>query len=132
MKFNPDCMRDLLLYLEENLTLSSDLEFQFVSIQNLEKNLPYAIQEIANMVLVLDDAGFIHATRFITDNHVDELVVFRITYSGYQLIESIRPQPVWRKVKSIGQNIGSFSISVISQIASGVLTPMVSAFLKNP
>ena len=132
MKFNPDCMRDTLLYLEENLTLSQDLEIQFISVQDLSKNLPYPIQEIANMVLVLDDAEFIDASRFDAGNQICELLVLRITYSGYQLIESIRPQPVWKKIKSIGQNIGSFSTSVILQIASGVLTPMVNAFLTNP
>ena len=84
------------------------------------------------MVLVLDDAEFIDASRFDAGNQICELLVLRITYSGYQLIESIRPQPVWKKIKSIGQNIGSFSTSVILQIASGVLTPMVNAFLKNP
>ncbi len=97
MKFNPDCMRDILLYLEENLTLSPDLEIQFISVQDLSKNLPYPIQEIANMVLVLDDAEFIDASRFDAGNQICELLVLRITYSGYQLIESIRPQPVWEK-----------------------------------
>ena len=75
MKFNPDCMRDILLYLEENLTLSPDLEIQFISVQDLSKNLPYPIQEIANMVLVLDDAEFIDASRFDAGNQICELLV---------------------------------------------------------
>lgn len=132
MKFNPDCMKDVLFYLEENLTFSSDLEPEYVTIQTLVENLPYTIQEIANMILIMDEAGFISASKFGSNNRIQELFVNRITYSGYQLIESIRPQPVWEKVKSIGQNIGSFSISVISQIASGALTQMVNAFLTNP
>ena len=49
MKFNPDCMRDILFYLEENLAFSDDLEPKYVSIQGLSENLPYTIQEIANM-----------------------------------------------------------------------------------
>lgn len=132
MKFNPDCMKDVLFYLEENLTFSSDLEPEHVTIQTLVENLPYTIQEIANMILIMDEAEFISVSKFVSNNHIQELLVNRITYSGYQLIESIRPQPVWEKVKSVGQNIGSFSISVISQIASGVLTQMVNAFLTNP
>lgn len=132
MKFNPDCMRDILFYLEENLAFSDDLEPKYVSIQGLSENLPYAIQEIANMILIMDDAGFISASKFVSNNKIQELIVNRITYDGYQIIESIRPQTVWKKVKSVGRNVGSFSISVISQIASGVLTPMVNSFLKNP
>lgn len=132
MKFNPDCMRDILFYLEENLAFSDDLEPKYVSIQGLSENLPYTIQEIANMILIMDDAGFISASKFVSNNKIQELIVNRITYDGYQIIESIRPQTVWKKVKSVGHNVGSFSISVISQIASGVLTPMVNSFLKNP
>lgn len=132
MKFNPDCMRDILFYLEENLTFSDDLDPKYVSIQGLSENLPYTIQEIANMILIMDDAGFISASKFVSNNKIQELIVNRITYDGYQIIESIRPQTVWKKVKSVGRNVGSFSISVISQIASGVLTPMVNSFLKNP
>lgn len=132
MKFNPDCMRDILFYLEENLAFSDDLEPKYVSIQGLSENLPYTIQEIANMILIMDDAGFISASKFVSNNKIQELIVNRITYGGYQIIESIRPQTVWKKVKSVGRNVGSFSISVISQIASGVLTPMVNSFLKNP
>lgn len=132
MKFNPDCMRDILFYLEENLAFSDDLEPKYVSIQGLSENLPYTIQEIANMILIMDDAGFISASKFVSNNKIQELIVNRITYDGYQIIESIRPQTVWKKVKSVGRNVGSFSISVISQIASGVLTPMVNSFLKNP
>ncbi len=132
MKFNPDCMRDILFYLEENLAFSDDLEPKYVSIQGLSENLPYTIQEIANMILIMDDAGFIFASKFVSNNKIQELIVNRITYDGYQIIESIRPQTVWKKVKSVGRNVGSFSISVISQIASGVLTPMVNSFLKNP
>ena len=131
MKFNPDCMRDVLLYLEENLTYSPELRLQFISIQDLDKNLPHTIQEIANMVLVLDDADFIDASRFDTGDQLCELLVSRITYSGYQLIESIRPQPVWEKVLSVGKKVGSFSLNVISQISSGVLTSMVNAFLTS-
>ena len=124
MKFNPDCMRDILFYLEENLAFSDDLEPKYVSIQGLSENLPYTIQEIANMILIMDDAGFISASKFVSNNKIQELIVNRITYDGYQIIESIRPQTVWKKVKSVGRNVGSFSISVISQIASGVLTTL--------
>lgn len=121
-----------MFYLEENLAFSDDLEPKYVSIQGLSENLPYTIQEIANMILIMDDAGFIFASKFVSNNKIQELIVNRITYDGYQIIESIRPQTVWKKVKSVGRNVGSFSISVISQIASGVLTPMVNSFLKNP
>lgn len=132
MKFNPDCMRSVLLYLENNLSISSDLEIHPITIQELRENLSYSIQEIANMVLILDEGKFISASSFGADNQISELIIYRITYEGYQLIESVRSDLVWKKVKSIGKNVGSFSISVISQIASGVLVSLINGFLTAP
>lgn len=31
MKLNPDCMRDILFYLEEHLSISEELEFEEIS-----------------------------------------------------------------------------------------------------
>lgn len=131
MKFNPDCMRDILFYLEENLTFSSDLESEPICVNELDKNLSYTIQEITNMLLIMNDAGFISVSKFGSNNRISELNVNRITYNGYQLIESIRPKPVWEKVLTIGQKVGSFSINVISQISSEVLTSMINSLNKK-
>lgn len=132
MKFNPDCMRSILLYLEEHLSISSELEIQPISIQELCENLSYSIPEITNMVLILDEGNFVSASSFGANNQISELIIYRITYDGYQLIESIRSDLVWKKVKSIGRNVGSFSISVISQIASSVLVSLINGFLTAP
>lgn len=35
MKLNPDCMRDILFYLEEYLSISEELEFEEISMYDL-------------------------------------------------------------------------------------------------
>ena len=60
-----------------------------------------------------------------------DLDVYRITYDGYQFIETIRPEPVWAKVKSTGKHIGSFSIDVITRVATTVLTSMINGYLTG-
>lgn len=131
MKLNPDCMRDILFYLEEHLTISEDLEFERISMYDLTQHLNYSIQEIANTLIVLDEAGYIIAARDYGSDRITELNVCRITYDGYQFIETIRPEPVWKKVKSTGKHIGSFSIDVITQIATNVLTSMINGCLTG-
>ena len=125
MKLNPDCIRAVLFYLEENLSISSDLEIKEISVFDLDKNLEYPINELANTLLVLDDAGFIVAARDNGSDCINELDVCRITYDGYQFIETIRPEPAWKKVKSVCGKIGSFSTNVIVQVASNVLTELI-------
>lgn len=130
MKLNPDCIRDIMFYLEEHLSISSELEIEEVSVYTLEKALSYPIQELANTLFVLDDAGFIVSNYDFGSDHIDAFDIFRITYDGYQFIESVRPEPVWNKVKSVGRHVGSFSMSTITQIATSVLTAMVNGQLN--
>ena len=131
MKLNPDCIRDILFYLEENLQITPDLEFEEISLFNLPQYLDYSIQELANALLVLREAGFIETMIDFGNNQITLLDVYRITYDGYQFIESIRPEPVWSKVKSVGKNVGSFSISTITQIATGVITSLITNQLSG-
>ena len=128
MKLNPNCMRDILLYLEEHLDISPELEYQEVSAYQLTDHLKYSIQEIVNTLLVLRDADFINLS---TDGTLSEIDVYLITYSGYQFIESIRPKSVWEKVLSVGGHIGSFSIDLISQVAHETLTAMIPVALSS-
>ncbi len=130
MKLNPECIRDIMFYLEENLTMNSDLEINEISIFDLPEKLNYSIEEIANTLLVLDDANFIVCYRNNGDDAIVALDIYRITYTGYQFLESIRPDSVWKKVQTISGNIGSFSLNVISQIATSVLTQMINGQLN--
>lgn len=130
MKLNPECIRDIMFYLEENLTMNSDLEINEISVFDLPEKLNYSIEEIADTLLVLDDANFIVCYRNNGDDSIVALDIYRITYTGYQFLESIRPDSVWKKVQTISGNIGSFSLNVISQIATSVLTQMINGQLN--
>jgi len=127
MKLNPNCIRDILLYLEEHLDISPKLEYQEVDAYQLTEHLEYSIQEIINTLLVLHDANFIILS---IDGSLSNVDVYRITYSGYQFIESIRPKSVWEKTLSVGRHIGSFSLDLITQVAHETLSAMIPAALS--
>ena len=131
MKLNPDCMRDILFYLEEHLSISEELEFEEISMYALAQHLDYPIQELADTLVILTEAGYIISIRNDNDDRIADLDVYRITYDGYQFIETIRPEPVWAKVKSTGKHIGSFSIDVITRVATTVLTSMINGYLTG-
>ena len=86
MKLNPECIRAIMLYLEENLTMNSDLEINEISVFDLPRKINFSIEEIANTLLVLDDAGFIVCYRNDGDDAIVALDVYRITYTGYQFL----------------------------------------------
>lgn len=116
MKLRPECMRDILLYLEEHLTITSELEISEIDIFELMESLDYPSGEIANTLLALDEAGFIDSDCCYASNCIDDLIISRITYSGYQFLETIRPETVWHKIQSALTTIGSASLPIIQEL----------------
>lgn len=53
MKLNPDCVRDILFFLEDHLSINSELEFSSIDIYELDQSLNYSIGELSNTLLVL-------------------------------------------------------------------------------
>lgn len=130
MKFNLDCARDILFLLEDKPTITPDLEFDSINIQEIADDLDkYEIQDIANTLLLLEEADFIVAEALGGNDSLCDFTVVRITYDGYQFMESIRSDSVWDKTKSVCTKVGSFSISVISQIAVSIIASLVNAQL---
>lgn len=130
MKFNLDCTREILFLLEEKLTISSDLEICSLALEEIACYLnKYEIGEIANTLIVLNEAGFLVADAIFSEDSIEDILVSRITYNGYQFIECIRPESVWNKLKSTGGKVGALTINVATQIASSLLISLFNAQL---
>ena len=130
MKLNPDCIRDVLLYLEENLTITPELEIKSLALGQIEKALPYSQEELGNTLLVLGEAGFIKETHNMTGgNKIYSMSVSRITYAGYQFIETIRPKTVWARTKHILKQLGSFSLELIKDVGIDVLKSQIPTLI---
>lgn len=130
MKYNLDCARDILFLLEDAQTISTDLEICVVSLHEIASQLnKYKLNEIANTLIILDDAEFICADAEYASNCIQDILVSRITYEGYQFLESIRPEPVWQKIKNVCFKVGSYSFNAISQIALSTISSYVRAEL---
>ncbi len=120
MKLNQDCIRDLLLYLEENLDYCDCL-----SISDIE--LPdYDIKTILYTAQKLKQAGYISADFSILDT--DDLCAdfLEITWDGHQFLDTIRDNNVWKKTKSVVSKLSSVSVTIISNVASQVLTNLIN------
>ena len=130
MKFNLDCTRDTLFLLEEKLTISPDLEISSLNLEEIASGLSnYGIGEVANTLIALTEAGFLAADVIYSEDSIEDILVSRITYNGYQFIECIRPESVWKKLKSTGGKVGALTVNVATQIASSLLISLFSAQL---
>ncbi len=128
LELNKDCVRDILLKCEELLQMNDDGTMNTLQSGDLKEVLPdYDLSVIKYSVLKMDEADLINA-RIISfdDSIVGEFLIFDITYFGHEFIEQIKDDNNWNKVKDVAKKVGSSSIDILLQIATGVLTNKIN------
>lgn len=130
MKLNPDCIRDVLLYLESELEV--DLEnhnFTTISLKQINKHFEniYMEEDIWYTVYNLREM------RYISGNLGDagrKLMMFceidNITPYGHQFLNTIRPRSIWDATKSGASKIGVTSLSALSTIAMEITKSVIT------
>lgn len=133
MRLNYDCIRDVLLELEEMLTCNyTDQNFHTneVDIENLFDKLSdknYTIEEIFYSVKNLEQAKFIIADFKQADDGIIDCEIFDITYEGHEFINKVRKDKVWNKVKDKVMSTGaSVTLSVISKLTTDTILGFIS------
>ncbi len=131
MKLNHDCIRDLLLYLEDTLTLGNCLKISYAAEDSF---LPsHSIDDIRYTALKLTEAGYIDtkSINFI-DSRIPEIRILSITYQGHQFLDNIRDDGVWKETKKIASQVSSASIKILSDIAAQVISNIISKQMGLP
>lgn len=117
MKLNIDCIRDVLLYIEENLKFNES-----IPISELYKNLSYTKEDLNYTCYQLRQGGFIKAliTNYDNSGNIPSHIL-EMTLEGHNFLENIRKNDNWKKVKQIASSTGSFALSIISKIAEDLI-----------
>ena len=124
MKLNPDCIRDILFVVENNATYSND-----VSEETIFKELDskYPREEILYHVRQCEHSGlFLQVVHYFGGFSIQDLSPY-----GHQFINDIRQDNNWSKTKEIAKSVGSFSLDVLKDISSQVITNLISNQLGN-
>ena len=124
MKLNPDCIRDILFVVENNATYSND-----VSEETMFKELgsKYPREEILYHVRQCEHSGlFLKVVHYFGGFSIQDLSPY-----GHQFINDIRQDNNWNRTKDIAKNVGSFSLDVLKDISSQVITNLISSQLGN-
>lgn len=125
MKLNPDCVRDILITIEE---YPEPMELY---INEFAKKLPqYSLMEVYYCCSRLYEGGYINFED-LTNGGYHNTIVGDLTFFGHEFLQKIKNDNTWSKTKSIATKIGSFSIDVISQIAVNVITQLISQQLPR-
>ena len=118
MKLDYNCIRDVLLYLEDNLKINEPLHSK-----NIE--LDYSFETIQYSVFKLEEAGYIQAQIIVADGLDKTAIINDITFYGHEFLNTVRPKTVWENTKDVSVKLGVKSISALSQIASQIATQLI-------
>lgn len=121
MKRDPDLIRELLNYLEENLDGINSIESTSILIPG------YSEPQIAYHIGLLQNASLIKAA--LPDNAIDESLWFitGLTWAGHEFIEAARNDTIWNKVKSKLNPAGGF----VMEIAKPLLVQYMKELVIN-
>ena len=124
MKLKQDCVRYVLLSLEKQQLQMLYQGFTDSQIANVIANETFDKNDIVYTLYQLNSGGFISAKPFI-NKMVRQLTVYDITWSGHELLDSIRDDEVWKQTKKATNTLKSVSIGVLKSVATTVLTGII-------
>lgn len=129
MRLDVSCIRSILLALESYLEFDENLIVQpvgFETLCSLPEMQAFSKETILYSSQKLDEAGLISFEAFYADNALYEAWYSDISYEGHQFLEGIRSPVVFTKTKNVLSKVGSFSLSVVSDVAAKVIARAVN------
>ena len=128
MKLNPDCVRDLLIEIEENTNAETSISFDCESVSG-GPLARYSAEELKYHILQCDLCGYLVNFR---DYCSGKYEVDFLSPIGHAFLADVRSDTVWKHTKGIAGKIGVWSLDALKSIATGVVSEMIRLQLSNP
>lgn len=117
MRLNPDCIRDILFFVEENtshnIIIRVHNDSQDILPQYDKEELFYHINQCVMGNLIVGEV------------YSNSSVIKYLTPNGHTFLENIRQATTWNKVKNQAKQIGSFSLQALFQISSIIISEAI-------
>ena len=123
MKLNPDCVRDILLLVEESCDYENYLDCPSEVPESLKDK--YSTNELFYHIKQCELSGLIRNVTWFADG--ESCSIRDLDPLGHQFLADIRSDTNWNKTKDIAQKVGSTSLDVISKIASEVIASLLKS-----
>lgn len=139
MVLNKDCVRDTLIYIEQNCIYYDDPKFghrlhevTFNEICKTEELSKYSQDDKYYTIQKLFEGNYIKG-YVIPKNSYDKFRYANIeslSLTGHELLDNIKPKPVWDKTKSALKHIESISLDAMSKVAGETMVTYVKSIMN--
>lgn len=126
MKLNHDCIRDVMIYIENNCIYEDDSRGNrsihsrvFYEIIHDEKlSSRYTEDEIRYVVAQLYFEDMIIATMTPETLNFRQFDVDSLSFKGHEFLDNIKDDTIWKKTKKfVGERLNSASLAIIGNVA---------------
>lgn len=121
MKLNPDCVRDILIHVEDNAVWPNRLGFPSDFADIVAK---YGNEEARYHVKQCADHDFLEIENWMMGGSV---YIVDLRPKGHEFLMNIHNDTVWNGVKETAAKIGGKSLSAITQIAANIVSALIKA-----
>ncbi len=124
MKLNPDCLRAILLFVEDETDLDNSVvigpfEMPSCLLDFPENEVMYHIKQAELSNLILMGGWFVSGSCSIK----------YLTPEGHQFIGNIQSEKLWNRVKNVAKDAGVNTVQALVQIASNVALSAIQSHL---
>lgn len=123
LRLNPDCIRDILLSVEEKCDTENDLTLPYEKNDVLNE---YSNNELMYHVKQCDLSGFFYGA---SEDLSGDYCITDLSPIGHEFLSNIRKDTVWNDVKGVANKVGSSSLKALMQISTSVMTELIKSQL---
>ncbi|WP_037956844.1 MULTISPECIES: DUF2513 domain-containing protein [unclassified Sulfurospirillum] len=119
MKRDVELIRNIMLHLEEHLVPNSIINARDLSLYDKSSNEEF--QVLLEHINQLLENELIEAKPLKDLSGLREFMIFRITSKGYDFLDILRNDTVWKDVKEKASVVGGFTISLLIDLGKSYL-----------
>lgn len=119
MKLDQECVRDILLYMENELPMNAQVKISSVYDEHFKNG--YSLDQVLYTASKLHEANLIQGVPFQFDIGLVDFVMQSISYEGHQLLDTIRDPKVWEETKNVTKKLSSVSLPVLMDVAKTIV-----------
>lgn len=127
MKLNPDCIRDILFWLEDVTLPDTDINISYRNCtpeslsQYTDIEFIYHVQQCINFHLVISTDKKPVNSRFR---------IIDLSPEGHDFLAAVRENTNWNKAKEIATQISALSLGTLKEISTTIVAGLLTDYFK--
>lgn len=126
MKLNPECVRDLLIDVEENTDIHHSIIYDLKSPTDGRLSR-YSVCELEYHLEQCYLSGYFVGWIVYSGREVE---VSYLSPTGHAFLDSIRSDNVWNRTKAVAAQLGTWSLDALGKIAVNVVSEIIKSHFK--